>query len=114
MNSYEIMYSVKPSTPRTAVEASRRFSQRSDYPLHLGITEAGTTVTGSVKSPVGLGLLLAGGIGATIRVSLSAEPEEYTPVAYLILRSLELRNLGGTFVSCPSCGPVESYVIHVA
>jgi (E)-4-hydroxy-3-methylbut-2-enyl-diphosphate synthase len=114
MDFHEIKVSLKSSTPLTAVEAYRRFSERSDYPLHLGITEAGTLVTGAVKSSVGMSLLLAGGIGDTIRVSLSAEPEEEIPVAYEILRSLELRNRGVTFVSCPSCGRVEIDVIGVA
>ncbi len=111
---HEIIVSLKSSTVLTAVEAYRKFSQRSDYPLHLGITEAGTLVGGSVKSAVGLGLLLAEGIGDTIRVSLSAEPEEEIPVAYDILKALELRNRGVTFVSCPSCGRVEIDVVQVA
>jgi (E)-4-hydroxy-3-methylbut-2-enyl-diphosphate synthase len=111
---HEIAVSLKSSSVLTAVEAYRRFSQRSKYPLHLGITEAGTLVTGSVKSSLGLGLLLADGIGDTLRVSLSAEPEEEIPVAFEILRSLELRNRGVTFVSCPSCGRVEIDVISVA
>ncbi len=111
---HEIIVSLKSSTVLTAVEAYRKFSQRSDYPLHLGITEAGTLVGGSVKSAVGLGLLLAEGIGDTIRVSLSAEPEEEIPVAYDILKALDLRNRGVTFVSCPSCGRVEIDVVQVA
>ena len=114
MDYHEIIVSLKSSTVLTAVEAYRKFSQRSDYPLHLGITEAGTLVGGSVKSAVGLGLLLAEGIGDTIRVSLSAEPEEEIPVAYDILKALELRNRGVTFVSCPSCGRVEIDVVQVA
>jgi len=114
LDFHEIKVSLKSSTPLTAVEAYRRFSERSDYPLHLGITEAGTVVTGAVKSAVGLGLLLVQGIGDTLRVSLSAEPEEEIPVAYEILRSLELRNRGVTFVSCPSCGRVEIDVVGVA
>lgn len=114
LDYHNIAVSLKSSAVLTAVEAYRKFSQRSDYPLHLGITEAGTLVSGSVKSAVGLGLLLADGIGDTIRVSLSAEPEEEIPVAYEILRSLELRNRGVTFVSCPSCGRVEIDVIQVA
>src|SRR5437588_3201083 len=114
LDYHEIDVSLKSSTVLTAVEAYRLFSQRSDYPLHLGITEAGTLVTGAVKSSVGLGMLLADGIGDTMRVSLSAEPEEEIPVAYEILRSLELRNRGVTFVSCPSCGRVEIDVIGVA
>ena len=114
LDYHELDVSLKSSAVLTAVEAYRRFSQRSDYPLHLGITEAGTLVSGSVKSSVGLGLLLADGIGDTMRVSLSAEPEEEIPVAFEILRSLELRNRGVTFVSCPSCGRVEIDVISVA
>jgi (E)-4-hydroxy-3-methylbut-2-enyl-diphosphate synthase len=114
LDYHEIAVSLKSSAVLTAVEAYRRFALRSDYPLHLGITEAGTLVTGAVKSSVGLGLLLADGIGDTIRVSLSAEPEEEVPVAFEILRSLELRNRGVTFVSCPSCGRVEIDVISVA
>jgi (E)-4-hydroxy-3-methylbut-2-enyl-diphosphate synthase len=114
LDYHNLDVSLKSSTVLTAVEAYRLFSQRSDYPLHLGITEAGTLVTGAVKSSVGLGLLLADGIGDTIRVSLSAEPEEEIPVAFEILRSLELRNRGVTFVSCPSCGRVEIDVVSVA
>lgn len=114
LDFHNIIVSLKSSTVLTAIEAYRRFSQRSDYPIHLGITEAGTLVTGAVKSSVGLGLLLADGIGDTMRVSLSAEPEEEIPVAYEILKSLELRNRGVTFVSCPSCGRVEIDVISVA
>ncbi|HTI14251.1 MAG TPA: flavodoxin-dependent (E)-4-hydroxy-3-methylbut-2-enyl-diphosphate synthase [Dictyobacter sp.] len=114
LDYHNLDVSLKSSTVLTAIEAYRRFSQRSDYPIHLGITEAGTLVTGAVKSSIGLGLLLAEGIGDTLRVSLSAEPEEEIPVAYEILRSLELRNRGVTFVSCPSCGRVEIDVISVA
>src|SRR5947208_2684297 len=114
LDFHEIKVSLKSSTVLTAVEAYRRFAQRSDYPLHLGITEAGTLITGSVKSSVGLGLLLADGIGDTIRVSLSAVFFFKQKTAYEILRSLELRNRGVTFVSCPSCGRVEIDVIGVA
>ncbi len=106
--------SLKSSNVLTAVEAYRQFAARSDVPLHLGITEAGTLVTGAVKSAIGFGLLLADGIGDTIRVSLTAEPEEEIPVAYEILRSLDLRSRGVTFVSCPSCGRVEIDVLRVA
>src|SRR5258708_35411517 len=106
--------SLKRSSVLPAVEAYQRFPAASDVPLHLGITEAGTLVTGSVKSSVGFALLLAGGIGDTIRVSLTAEPEEEIPVAYEILRSLELRSRGVTFVSCPSCGRVEIDVLKIA
>jgi (E)-4-hydroxy-3-methylbut-2-enyl-diphosphate synthase len=106
--------SLKSSNVLTAVEAYRRFALACDVPLHLGITEAGTLVTGAVKSAVGLGQLLAAGIGDTLRVSLTAEPEEEIPVAYEILRALELRARGVTFVSCPSCGRVEIDVLSIA
>ncbi len=106
--------SLKSSNVLTAVEAYRRFAAQSDVPLHLGITEAGTLVSGAVKSSIGFALLLADGIGDTIRVSLTAEPEEEIPVAYEILRSLELRSRGVTFVSCPSCGRVEIDVLKIA
>jgi (E)-4-hydroxy-3-methylbut-2-enyl-diphosphate synthase len=114
LDYHDIAVSLKSSSVLTAVAAYRLFSQKSDYPLHLGTTEAGTLVSGSVKSGVGLGMLLADGIGDTIRVCLSAEPEEEIPVAYEILRALELRNRGVTFFSCPSCGRVEIDVIQVA
>jgi (E)-4-hydroxy-3-methylbut-2-enyl-diphosphate synthase len=106
--------SLKSSNVLTAVAAYRKFASACDVPLHLGITEAGTLVTGAVKSSVGFALLLADGIGDTIRVSLTAEPEEEIPVAYEILRSLELRQRGVTFVSCPSCGRVEIDVLKIA
>ncbi len=106
--------SLKSSNVLTAVDAYRKFSAASDVPLHLGITEAGTLVTGAVKSSIGFALLLADGIGDTIRVSLTAEPEEEIPVAYEILRSLDLRQRGVTFVSCPSCGRVEIDVMTIA
>jgi (E)-4-hydroxy-3-methylbut-2-enyl-diphosphate synthase len=110
--SYKV--SLKSSNVLTAVAAYRAFAAACDVPLHLGITEAGTLVTGAVKSSVGFALLLADGIGDTIRVSLTAEPEEEIPVAYEILRSLDLRSRGVTFVSCPSCGRVEIDVLKIA
>ncbi|HUY75426.1 MAG TPA: flavodoxin-dependent (E)-4-hydroxy-3-methylbut-2-enyl-diphosphate synthase [Ktedonobacterales bacterium] len=111
---YNYKVSLKSSNVLTAVGAYRKFSAASDVPLHLGITEAGTLVTGAVKSSIGFALLLADGIGDTIRVSLTAEPEEEIPVAYEILRSLELRSRGVTFVSCPSCGRVEIDIMTIA
>ena len=111
---YNYKVSLKSSNVLTAVEAYRKFAAASDVPLHLGITEAGTLVTGAVKSSIGFALLLADGIGDTIRVSLTAEPEEEIPVAYEILRSLDLRQRGVTFVSCPSCGRVEIDVMTIA
>jgi len=106
--------SLKSSNVLTAVAAYRQFAAACDVPLHLGITEAGTLVSGSVKSAVGFSQLLGYGIGDTIRVSLTAEPEEEIPVAYEILRALELRHRGVTFVSCPSCGRVEIDVLTIA
>jgi (E)-4-hydroxy-3-methylbut-2-enyl-diphosphate synthase len=106
--------SLKSSNVLTAVAAYRRFADACDVPLHLGITEAGTLLTGAVKTAIGFSQLLADGIGDTIRVSLTAEPEEEIPVAYEILRTLELRTRGITFVSCPSCGRVEIDVLKIA
>jgi (E)-4-hydroxy-3-methylbut-2-enyl-diphosphate synthase len=106
--------SLKSSNVLTAIAAYRQFSAACDVPLHLGITEAGTLVSGAVKSAVGFSQLLGDGIGDTIRVSLTAEPEEEIPVAYEILRALELRQRGVTFVSCPSCGRVEIDVLAIA
>ncbi|HVU70039.1 MAG TPA: flavodoxin-dependent (E)-4-hydroxy-3-methylbut-2-enyl-diphosphate synthase [Ktedonobacteraceae bacterium] len=106
--------SLKSSNVLTAVAAYRLFAAACDVPLHLGITEAGTLVSGAVKSAVGFSQLLGDGIGDTIRVSLTAEPEEEIPVAYEILRALELRQRGVTFVSCPSCGRVEIDVLAIA
>jgi (E)-4-hydroxy-3-methylbut-2-enyl-diphosphate synthase len=106
--------SLKSSSVLTAVEAYRRFAAACDVPLHLGITEAGTELSGAVKTATGFSILLAEGIGDTMRVSLTAEPEQEIPVAYDILRALELRSRGVTFVSCPSCGRVEIDILKIA
>src|SRR5215203_28224 len=90
------------------LEAYKRFAALpNDYPLHLGVTEAGTPKAGSVRSAVGLGTLLALGIGDTIRVSLTTDPVEEVFVAYEILKSLELRQKGATMIACPTCGRAE-------
>jgi len=86
------------------VDAYRLFSEKYDYPLHIGISEAGPSFTGIIKSSVGLGILLREGIGDTMRVSLTAEPEEEVRVAYEILKSLGLRERGAEIISCPTCG----------
>src|SRR5207247_1586742 len=86
----------------------------SDYPLHLGITEAGTLLTGSIKSAIGIGMLLADGIGDTIRVSLAADPVEEVKVGFEILKSLELRHRGVNVIACPTCGRVEIDVVKLA
>ncbi|MEW6115411.1 MAG: flavodoxin-dependent (E)-4-hydroxy-3-methylbut-2-enyl-diphosphate synthase [Nitrospirota bacterium] len=99
-----IKVSLKASNVVKTIEAYRIFSERYDYPLHIGISEAGPSFTGIIKSSVGLGILLSEGIGDTMRVSLSAEPEEEVRVAYEILKSLSLRQRGPEIVSCPTCG----------
>ncbi|MCX8031318.1 MAG: flavodoxin-dependent (E)-4-hydroxy-3-methylbut-2-enyl-diphosphate synthase [Thermodesulfovibrionales bacterium] len=100
----EIEVSLKASNVNLTVEAYRRFSEEYDYPLHLGISEAGPPSSGIIKSSVGLGILLAEGIGDTIRVSLTAPPEEEIRVAYEILKSLDIRKKGPVIISCPTCG----------
>lgn len=99
--------SLKASDVTTTVAAYRRIAEVCDYPLHLGITEAGTAFTGTVKSSVGLGILLAEGIGDTIRVSLAADPLEEVRVAYEILSALGIRQRGVSIIACPTCGRLE-------
>lgn len=98
----------------TAIEAYRGISGKTAYPLHVGITEAGLPRTGMVRSAVGIGILLYEGIGDTIRVSLSAPPQEEVTAAYEILKSLNLREHGPILVSCPSCGRSESDIVALA
>jgi (E)-4-hydroxy-3-methylbut-2-enyl-diphosphate synthase len=100
----EIKVSLKASSVTKTVEAYRLFSERYDYPLHIGISEAGPSSTGIIKSAVGLGILLSEGIGDTVRVSLTAPPEEEVHTAYEILKSLGLRRKGPDIISCPTCG----------
>jgi (E)-4-hydroxy-3-methylbut-2-enyl-diphosphate synthase len=99
----EFKISVKASDPFLAVAAYQGLAEACDYPLHLGVTEAGGMIPGTVKSSIGMGMLLWSGIGDTIRVSLSAEPEEEVRVGFDILKSLNLRHRGVNIVSCPSC-----------
>ncbi len=99
-----IKVSLKASNVPTTVDAYRLFSKRSRYPLHIGISEAGPSFTGIIKSAVGLGILLSEGIGDTIRVSLSEDPKEEVRVAYEILKSLGIRQKGANIISCPTCG----------
>lgn len=111
----DIKVSVKHSDPWTMIEAYRLLARRCDYPLHLGVTEAGTPRVGAVKSAVGIGTLLAEGIGDTVRVSLSADPVEEVKVGIAILESLHLRAPAGfQLVSCPSCGRAEVDVYGLA
>ncbi|RUM57677.1 MAG: 4-hydroxy-3-methylbut-2-en-1-yl diphosphate synthase [Persephonella sp.] len=99
--------SIKGSDVLQNIEANRIFAEKTDIPLHIGITEAGTLQQGSIKSAVGLGILLYFGIGDTIRVSLTADPVEEVKVAYQILSSLGLRRRGVEIISCPTCGRIE-------
>jgi (E)-4-hydroxy-3-methylbut-2-enyl-diphosphate synthase len=109
-----IKVSLKAFDVPTTIQAYQVVADKIAYPLHLGITEAGLPRTGAVRSAVGIGILLYGGIGDTIRVSLSAHPREEVFVAYEILKSLGLRQRGPTLVSCPSCGRAEVDVISLA
>ena len=102
-NFFNFKISVKSSDVFLSVKAYRLLSEQCDYPLHLGITEAGSLIPGSVKSSIGLGMLLMEGIGDTIRVSLSANPVEEVKVGFEILKSLNLRHKGINIISCPSC-----------
>jgi (E)-4-hydroxy-3-methylbut-2-enyl-diphosphate synthase len=104
MDFTNIKISLKGSDVLTTVGAYRLFSDKYDYPLHIGVSESGPPSTGIIKSSVGCGILLSEGIGDTMRVSLTAEPEEEVRVAYEILKALGLRKKGAEIVSCPTCG----------
>jgi (E)-4-hydroxy-3-methylbut-2-enyl-diphosphate synthase len=110
---YNMKISVKASSVPFTLAAYRLLSQRVDYPLHLGVTEAGTEFSGTIKSAIGIGTLLAEGIGDTIRVSLTADPVKEVAVAQHILRDLGLRK-GLEIISCPTCGRTEIDVIGIA
>jgi (E)-4-hydroxy-3-methylbut-2-enyl-diphosphate synthase len=107
----DIKISVKHSSPGVMIEAYRQLAEKCDYPLHLGVTEAGPMPMGGVKSAVGIGALLAEGIGDTIRISLTDDPVEEVKVGTWILRSLGLRERGLDLVACPSCGRAEVDVL---
>jgi len=109
-----IKLSLKAFDVPTTVEAYRTIADLVPYPLHLGITEAGTPRTGAIRSAVGIGTLLYMGIGDTIRVSLTADPVEEVEAGYEILKSLNLRQHGPVMVSCPSCGRCEIDLIGLA
>ena len=109
-----IKVSLKASDVLRTVTAYRLLAERVNYPFHIGITEAGTRFSGTIRSAIGLGILLAEGIGDTLRVSLSADPVEEVRVAYTILRDLGLRKQGVEMISCPTCGRAEIDVIPLA
>ena len=106
-NFHDIIISVKSTDVRLMIEAYRLVAQRTDIPLHLGVTEAGTTKIGTIKSAVGIGTLLAEGIGDTIRVSLTDEPAKEVEVGKEILRSLGLASRNIELIACPTCGRLE-------
>jgi len=107
LNFRDIKVSLKASNVTTTVDAYRLFSKRFRYPVHIGISEAGPSFTGIIKSSVGLGILLSEGIGDTVRVSLSSAPAEEVRTAYEILKALGLRERGANLISCPTCGRCE-------
>lgn len=109
-----IKVSLKSSDVLTTIEAYRSISEKIPYPLHLGVTEAGTLRSGLIKSSVGLGTLLAEGIGDTIRVSLTENPAEEVTAGFEILKSLGLREKGVNFISCPTCGRTQIDLIGLA
>ena len=110
----EFKISVKSSSVPVMIQAYQRLSQKVPYPLHLGVTEAGPAFTGTIKSAVGIGALLAAGIGDTLRVSLTADPVDEVKVAWEILRALGLRHKGPMMIACPSCGRTNVDVLDLA
>ena len=110
----DICVSLKSSDVRTTMAAYRLMSEKSDYPLHLGVTETGTLRMGTIKSAIGIGGLLSYGIGDTIRVSLSADPVEEVSAARDILKALGIRRDGPNLISCPTCGRTRIDLIRLA
>jgi len=113
-NFTDIVISLKASNVPMTIEAYRLMSRKADYPLHLGVTEAGTIWSGTIKSAIGIGSLLADGIGDTIRVSLTDDPVEEVKVGIQILKSLGLKKEGIELISCPTCGRCRIDLIHIA
>ena len=114
LNFFDTVVSIKVSNVPTLIEAYRKFNSLNDIPLHIGVTEAGTENGGMVKSSVGLGTLLAEGIGNTMRVSLTADPVREIYAAKEILKALDLRKQGAELVSCPTCGRTRIDMIPIA
>ncbi len=108
---YQVVVSLKSSEVFTTIQANRLFSEQSSYPLHLGVTEAGLPETGAIKSAIGIGTLLAEGIGDTFRVSLTADPAEEISVARRILQAIGLRIFEPELISCPTCGRCETDLV---
>ena len=114
LNFYDIKLSLKSSDVLTTIKAYQEVAKIIDYPLHLGVTEAGTLKSGLIKSSIGLGTLLSQGIGDTIRVSLTEDPIEEVEAGFGILKSLGLRKQGINFISCPTCGRTQIDLISLA
>ena len=111
---YDIKISIKSSDSLTTVEAYQQLSKRCDYPFHLGVTEAGGLIAGTVKSSVALGILLYEGIGDTFRISLTRDPVEEIRVGYELLRALNIRHRGPELISCPTCGRCQVNLFNLA
>ncbi|MGG7175991.1 flavodoxin-dependent (E)-4-hydroxy-3-methylbut-2-enyl-diphosphate synthase [Clostridium paraputrificum] len=114
LDFHDIVISIKSSDVRMMIDAYRLMSEKCNYPLHLGVTESGTPFKGTIKSSIGIGTLLAEGIGDTIRVSLTSDPIEEIKVAKEMLKALGLREGGLEFVSCPTCGRTQIKLIEIA
>lgn len=114
LHFYNFKVSAKSSSVPETIGANLALAKQIDYPLHLGVTEAGTVRTGAVRSAVGIGALLSQGVGDTIRVSLTADPVEEVRTGYEILRSLGLRERGPSLISCPTCGRTEIDIEAIA
>ncbi|MDT8334986.1 MAG: flavodoxin-dependent (E)-4-hydroxy-3-methylbut-2-enyl-diphosphate synthase [Desulfurivibrionaceae bacterium] len=114
MGFAEIKVSIKSSDALTTIDAYRQLAAQADYPLHLGVTEAGGLIAGTVKSSVALGILLSEGIGDTIRISLTRDPVEEIRVAYELLRALHIRQRGPELISCPTCGRCQVDLFSLA
>lgn len=114
INFKDIVVSIKSSNVLDMIESYRLISEKSNYPLHLGVTEAGTPWRGTIKSSIGIGTLLSEGIGDTIRVSLTGDPVEEVKVGIEILRALQIKKQGIEIISCPTCGRTEIGLINIA
>ncbi|MBI5683343.1 MAG: flavodoxin-dependent (E)-4-hydroxy-3-methylbut-2-enyl-diphosphate synthase [Deltaproteobacteria bacterium] len=114
LDFFDIKISLKASDIWKTIDAYRLLSKKVDYPFHIGITEAGTVFSGSIKSAVGLGILLSEGLGDTLRVSLTGDPVEEVRVGWEILKSLKLRQRGVNIISCPTCGRIKIDAIKLA
>lgn len=114
MGFFDLVLSIKASDVPMTIEANRMLAKACDYPIHLGVTEAGTPKWGALRSAIGIGTLLAEGIGDTIRISLTGDPVDEIRAGFEILKALHLRKKGITVISCPTCGRLETNMIPIA